>query len=83
MKKWTELDLLYDKVIINIVICWNNDLKISENEYNNLNYFVFFIIMFFIFFIFVAYIIFFPIKTLRENNTISQIEPCLYNTIMF
>jgi len=80
---WTELDLLYDKLIMNMVICWNNDLKIAENKYNNLNYFVYFIIMFFIFFIFVAYIIFFPVKTLRENNIISQIEPCLYNTIMF
>ena len=80
---WTELDLLYDKIIMNMVICWNNDLKNVQNKYNHLNYFVFFVIMFFIFFIFVAYIIFFPVKTLKENNVISQIEPCLYNTIMF
>ena len=33
--------------------------------------------------IFIAYLIFFPIKTLKENDVITQIEPSLYNTIMF
>ena len=32
--------------------------------------------------IFIAYLIFFPIKTLKENDVITQIEPSLYNTII-
>ncbi len=80
---WKEIDLIYDKIIINIIICWIQDLNKSHNKFYNLNYFVFSIIMGLIIIIFIAYLIFFPIKTLKENDVITQIEPSLYNTIMF
>jgi len=80
---WTQIDLIYDKVVINLIINWKKDLKKIENKYQTLNYFIFTLIIFFICCLFVAYIIFFPIKILNENEIITQVEPCLYNTIMF
>ena len=80
---WLEIDLIYDKIIINLIICWNKDLKNKENEFDNLNYFISALIMIFIIIIFIAYLIFFPFKTLRDNSTINKVEPCIYNTIMF
>ena len=80
---WTEIDLIYDKITINLIISWKMDLNKVENKYDLLNYFVFSLIIAFICFLFVVYMIFFPIKTLNENEIITQVEPCLYNTIMF
>ena len=80
---WTEIEFLYDKLIINIVISWRKDLNYAENKYSNLNYFIFALIMIFILIIFTAHTIFFPMKTLKENNIISSSEPCIFNTIMF
>ena len=80
---WNQIDCVYDKVIINLIINWNIDLEKEKNKYETLNYFIFTLILFFICCLFVAYIIFFPIKILNENEIIIQVEPCLYNTIMF
>ena len=80
---WTEIDLIYDKITINLIISWKMDSNKVENKYDLLNYFVFSLIIAFICFLFVVYMIFFPIKTLNENEIITQVEPCLYNTIMF
>ena len=80
---WTDIDLIYDKIVINLIISWKMDLINAENKYDILNYFIFSLIIAFICFLFVVYMIFFPIKTLNENEIITQVEPCLYNTIMF
>ena len=80
---WMEIDLIYDKVIINLVICWHKDLTKIQNQFDKLNYFVFILMMIFIVIVFIVYIIFFPIKTLKKDNIINKIDSCLYNTIMF
>ncbi len=80
---WMEIDLIYDKVIINLVICWQKDLTKIQNKFDKLNYLVFILMMIFIVIVFIVYIIFFPIKTLKKDNIINKIDSCLYNTIMF
>jgi hypothetical protein len=80
---WTQIDLIYDKIIINLIISWKMDLIKAENKYDTLNYFIFSLIIVFICFLFVVYMIFFPFTILNENEIITQVEPCLYNTIMF
>ena len=80
---WMEIDLIYDKVIINLVICWQKDLIKIQNQFDKLNYLVFILMMIFIVIVFIVYIIFFPVKTLKKDNIINKIDSCLYNTIMF
>ena len=80
---WKEVDLIYDKIIINLVICWRKDLMNSKNKFDSLNYIVFVCIIFLICFIFLGYLFLFPIKTLNENTIIANIESCYYNSIMF
>ena len=80
---WKEIDLIYDKIIINLVICWRKDLMNTKNKFDSLNYIVFVCIIFLICFIFLGYLFLFPIKTLNENTIIANIESCYYNTIMF
>ena len=80
---WKEIDLIYDKIIINLVICWRKDLMNSKNKFDSLNYIVFVCIIFLICFIFLGYLFLFPIKTLNENTIIANIESCYYNSIMF
>ena len=78
-----EIDLIYDKFIINLIICWTQDLDIVQNNFDNLNYFIFGVIIFLIGIIFIFYMIFFPIKILKEKYIIEEAEISYYNTIMF
>ena len=78
-----EIDLIYDKFIINLIICWTQDLDIVQTNFDNLNYFIFGVIIFLIGIIFIFYMIFFPIKILKEKYIIEEAEFSYYNTIMF
>ena len=78
-----ETDLVFDKLIINLIICWAQDTKNAQTKIDTWSYIVFSLIIIIIFFVFITYIILFPIKTLNENEVINFVEPCYYNTIMF
>jgi hypothetical protein len=78
-----QIDLIYDKLLINLVICWNNDYNKIKNRFDTINYFISIVMIALIFFIFTIYLFLFPIKTLKENRIINQVEACYYNTIMF
>ena len=78
-----QIDLIYDKLVINIIICWYIDMNTIVNKYDTLNYFISVLIIALIFFSFIIYLLLFPIKTLKENRIINQVEACYYNTIMF
>jgi hypothetical protein len=80
---WMEIEFIYDKMILNMIICWTLDTREILNKYLTISYIMFSIIMLLIILIFIAYFVFFPIKTLQENYIISQVENCIYNTIMF
>ena len=78
-----EIEFIYDKNILNMIISWTLDTNKFQNKYLQNSYIMFSIILFLNCLIFIAYLIFFPIKTLKENYIISQVENCIYNNIMF
>ena len=80
---WAEIDLIYDKIILNLIFCWRTDLRNAEKNNFKINCIIYSLIIGIIIIIFLAYLIFFPIKTLKDNDIIIQIESSLYNTIMF
>jgi hypothetical protein len=80
---WVEIDLIYDKIILNLIFCWRSDLRNAEKNNFKINCIIYSLIIGIIIIIFLAYLIFFPIKTLKDNDIITQIDSSLYNTIMF
>lgn len=69
------INLINDIIFINIIIYRIQDLNKTDNKFYNSNYLIFSIFFLFLFLIL--------INILKENDQIIQIEPSLYNTIMF
>ena len=80
---WMEINLIYDKIIINFIISWFEDLRNFENNFNFFQNLVFSCIFFLLCLICVGFLILFPINILNENYIITKIEPCYYNNIIF
>ena len=80
---WMEINLIYDKIIINFIISWIKDLKNFENNFNLFRVLVFSCIFFLLCLICVGFLVFFPMNILNENSIITKIEPCYYNNIIF
>ena len=80
---WMEINLIYDKIIINFIISWLKDLKNVEHKFDIFHIIVFSCIFLLLCLICVGFLIFFPINILNDNSIITKIEPCCYNNIIF
>ena len=59
------------------------DNKIAKKKLKKYIIVFYVLIMALILIILGFYLIFFPFKTLKENDIINDVEPCYYNTIMY
>lgn len=78
-----EVDLIMDKNMINYYLSWKQDYLIHNKTTNKYGNFFFAVIVLFIIIINCFYLWRFTFKFLEQNKIIHEIEPCIYNTIMF
>ena len=78
-----EVEYILDKIYANYIISWKMDNKIAKKKLKKYIIVFYVLIMALILIILGFYLIFFPFKTLKENDIINDVEPCYYNTIMY
>ena len=78
-----EVQYILEKTYVNYIIAWKKDNRIARNKLKKYIFIFYILIMVLILIILLFYLIFFPFKTLKENEIINDVEPCYYNTIMY
>jgi hypothetical protein len=78
-----EVQYILEKTYVNYIIAWKKDNRIARNKLKKYIFIFYILIMVLILIILLFYLIFFPFKTLKENEVINDVEPCYYNTIMY
>ena len=78
-----EIDVVLDKTIFNYYIAICKDYNKHKKYISNIMTIVFICILFFIILVDVFYLWRFTIPFIEKNSVINEVEPCIYNTIIF
>ena len=78
-----EVEYILEKTYVLYIISWKKDNRIARNKLKKYIFIFYVLIMVLILIILFFYLIFFPFKTLKENEVINDVEPCYYNTILY
>ena len=78
-----QVEHILNKVLVDVVISWKIDNQIAKEKLTKYIIIFYVLIMTLILIILGFYLLFFPFKTLKENDVINDVESCYYNTIIY